>query len=74
MHTSCGLFWADLNGLEMRNNLAYAAMAIRCVEEATGVALDTVLREPLRDARSESAGRDGADIFDELDRLVRGRR
>ncbi|MBM2811339.1 MAG: hypothetical protein HW416_2098 [Chloroflexi bacterium] len=68
MHTSCGLFWDDLSGLEMRNNLAYAAMAIRCIEQASGVALGSVFRDRLRDAWSAQSGRNGTEIYDEIDR------
>jgi alpha-amylase/alpha-mannosidase (GH57 family) len=63
MHTSCGFFWDDLARLEMRNNLAYAAQAIRCIEKATGTNLEAGFRERLRTARSEGTGLAGDEVF-----------
>lgn len=36
MYTSCGWFFGDFERLEARNNLAYAAMAVRILEKVTG--------------------------------------
>ena len=63
MHTSCGFFWDDLGRLEMRNNLSYAARAIRCIEDATGVSLDGDFRAALHAARSEGSGVTGDEIY-----------
>lgn len=63
MHTSCGFFWEDLARLEMRNNLAYAAQAIGCVEKASGARLQDRFRDDLRRARSERTGRAGDEVF-----------
>ena len=67
MHTSCGLFWDDLARLEMRNNLAYAARAIRCMQRASGVDLAPMFRERLAAARSEGSGLRGDEVFDQED-------
>ena len=66
MHTSCGLFWEDLNRLEMRNNLAYAARAIGCVEAATGASLGTEFRRRLQGARSAATSATGDRIYTEV--------
>lgn len=63
MHTSCGLFWEDLARLEMRNDFAYAAKAIRCIERATGARLGAGLRERLRAARSQRTRLSGDEVF-----------
>jgi alpha-amylase/alpha-mannosidase (GH57 family) len=63
MHTSCGFFWEDLARLEMRNNFAYAAQAIRCTEQASGLELEAGFRERLRAARSECTGLAGDEVF-----------
>lgn len=63
MHTSCGLFWEDLDRLEMRNSLAYAARAIHCVQAAAGRSLAAEFAQRLRAARSWRSGRTGAEIF-----------
>jgi len=63
MHTSCGFFWDDLARLEMRNNLAYAAQAIRCIERASGARLETRFSDDLRHARSERTGRTGDEVL-----------
>src|SRR5205814_9805626 len=39
MYTSCGFFFEDLSRIEPKNNIAYAARAIRYANEATGVNL-----------------------------------
>ncbi len=66
MHTSCGLFWEDLNRLEMRNNLAYAARAIRCTEAAAGVSLGAEFRRRLQGARSAATSVTGDRIYTEV--------
>jgi alpha-amylase/alpha-mannosidase (GH57 family) len=63
MHTSCGFFWEELNRLEMRNNLAYAAKAIRCIEAATGVSLDADFRAALRPALSGRTSLNGEEVY-----------
>lgn len=63
MHTSCGFFWEDLARLEMRNNLAYAAQAIRCIERASGATLEAEFQKHLRGARSERTGLAGDEVF-----------
>ena len=64
MHTSCGFFWDNLARLEMRNNLAYAAQAIRSIERASGEQLHAAFKEHLRAARSEHTGLTGDALFE----------
>ncbi len=66
MHTSCGLYWDDLDRLEMRNDLAYAAKVIASTEAASGASLAGAFRERLRLAHSERTGRDGEQIYREV--------
>lgn len=40
MFTSCGWFFEDFNRIEPRNNVAYAAQAVRLARQATGVDLE----------------------------------
>ena len=40
MFTSCGWFFEDLDRIEPRNNIAYAAQAVRLARQATGVDLE----------------------------------
>ncbi len=39
MFTSCGWFFDDFDRIEPKNNIAYAAQAVRLAERATGVDL-----------------------------------
>jgi hypothetical protein len=66
MHTSCGLYWEDLDRLEMRNSLAYAGKAIACVEAAADVLLGPEFSRRLADARSIRNGASGDLIYSEL--------
>lgn len=46
MHTSCGWFFDDFDRIEPKNNLAYAAQAVRLVRLATGIDLESnVIRD-----------------------------
>ncbi len=65
MHTSCGFFWDDLARLEMRNNLSYAAQAIRRIERASGVEIEGGFRGRLRAAHSQATGLAGDEVFAE---------
>jgi hypothetical protein len=40
MFTSCGWFFDDFDRIEPRNNVAYAAQAVRLVLRATGIDLE----------------------------------
>ena len=40
MFTSCGWFFEDFDRIEPRNNVAYAAQAVRLARQATGVDLE----------------------------------
>jgi alpha-amylase/alpha-mannosidase (GH57 family) len=40
MYTSCGSFFEDFDRIEPRNNVAYAAQAVRLARQATGVDLE----------------------------------
>lgn len=69
MFTSCGWFFEDLNRIEPKNNIAYAAQAVWMVYQATGIDLSSHALEWLRLCASQD-GRTRADqIF--LRHLVR---
>ncbi|HEY7779841.1 MAG TPA: DUF3536 domain-containing protein [Ktedonobacterales bacterium] len=68
MYTSCGFFFEDLDRIEPRNNLAYAAMAIRLTERATpgfGDFEDDFLAD-LEGARGRRSGRTAAQLYDAI--------
>ncbi|MFN8547204.1 MAG: DUF3536 domain-containing protein [Candidatus Eisenbacteria bacterium] len=52
MYTSCAWFFADISGIETRQNLAYAARAIELAQPYTPMSLETVLLDHLTHARS----------------------
>lgn len=63
MFTSCGWFFEDLDRIEPRNNLAYAAMAIALTYQATGVDLGPVLTRELSLVVSQRTRRTAGQIF-----------
>ena len=52
--TSCGWYFEDFSRIEPRNNIAYAAQAIRLTHMATGVDLSPQLRADLKYVTSQS--------------------
>jgi hypothetical protein len=63
MYTSCGFFFDDLDGIEPRNDIAYARKAISEVWQATGTDLQTQFVADLERARSSRTGATGADLY-----------
>ena len=63
MMTSCGFFFEDLDRIEPRNNIAFAARAIACLPRETRRVLTDDFMADLTAARSWRTGRTGADIF-----------
>lgn len=53
MFTSCGWFFEDFDRIEPKNNVAYAAQAVRLVRLATGVNLSDVVKPDLHRVVSE---------------------
>jgi hypothetical protein len=66
MYTSCGWYFEDLSRIETRNNIAYAAMAVELVKQATGIDLATSFRNDLAAARSWITDETGRDIYDRI--------
>jgi alpha-amylase/alpha-mannosidase (GH57 family) len=63
MFTSCGWFFNDLDRIEPRNNIAYAAQAVVLTKQATGVDLTQEVLEDLNLVYSPVSGIRAADIF-----------
>ncbi len=63
MYTSCGWFFDDLDRIEPRNNLAYAAQATWLNRLATGVDLTETIAEELTAVRSWRSGLKAEDVF-----------
>jgi alpha-amylase/alpha-mannosidase (GH57 family) len=63
MFTSCGWFFDDFDRIEPRNNLAYAAQAVRLTRKATGKDLEPVAMELLREVQSWRSGVWGSTVF-----------
>ena len=66
MYTSCGWYFEDLNRIETRNNIAYAAMAIELVRRATGIDLAQSFRNSLAAAKSWLTDENGRDFYDRI--------
>lgn len=64
MFTSCGWFFDDFSRIEPRNNVAYAAQAVRLARLATGVNLAPYVREDLKYVISHASGLRGDMVFD----------
>ena len=64
MFTSCGWFFDDLDRIEPRNNLAYAAQAVQLVRLATGVNLAPALAHRLEQAVSRRTGLNARQVFE----------
>lgn len=63
MFTSCAWFFDDLDRIEPRNNIAYAAQAIWRVSQATGINLSMDASNWLARAVSQVTGAQGDQIF-----------
>jgi alpha-amylase/alpha-mannosidase (GH57 family) len=63
MYTSCGFFFADLDRIEPRNDIAYARKAISEVWQTTGDDLQARFVADLKRARSPHSGATGADLY-----------
>jgi hypothetical protein len=72
MYTSCGFFFEDFDRIEPRNNLAYAAQAVRLANMSTGVNLAPPLLIDLHQVVSERTGLRGDAVF--LQHLLRADR
>jgi alpha-amylase/alpha-mannosidase (GH57 family) len=64
--TSCGFFFADLDRIEPRNDIAYARRAISLTWQALGVDLQRDFLRDLAQARSWHTGMTGADLYKQL--------
>jgi len=63
MLTSCGFFFEDLDRIEPRNNIAFAARAIACLPREDRRALTDDFLDDLKTTQSWRTGRTGADIL-----------
>jgi hypothetical protein len=63
MFTSCGWFFDDFDRIEPRNNVAYAAQAVRLAYQATGIALEDSVRADLGRVFSPRTGLRADAIF-----------
>ncbi|MBI4320347.1 MAG: DUF3536 domain-containing protein [Chloroflexi bacterium] len=74
MFTSCAFFFEDLDRIEPRNNIAFAARAIALIRSASGIDLEEAFVSDLSAARSWKTNRSGADIYREVKSQRRKRR
>ncbi|CAA9299193.1 MAG: GH57, partial [uncultured Chloroflexia bacterium] len=65
MFTSCGWFFDDFDRIEPKNNVAYAAQAVRLAERATGADLAAETRAWLQQVVSWRSGIRGDQVFDQ---------
>jgi hypothetical protein len=63
MFTSCGWFFDDFDRIEPKNNVAYAAQAIRLTQLASGVDLAPAVLEQLRRVVSRRSGLRADQVF-----------
>jgi len=63
MFTSCGFFFEDFDRIEPRNNIAYAAQAVRLTRMATGVDLETYMLADLHRVSSQRSTLRGDRVF-----------
>jgi hypothetical protein len=63
MFTSCGWFFDDFDRIEPRNNVAYAAQAVRLARLATGINLETYVRQDLERVVSPLTGVNAGRLF-----------
>jgi alpha-amylase/alpha-mannosidase (GH57 family) len=65
MHTSCGWFFEDLDRIEPRNNIAYAAQAVALVEQGAGAKLQQHAAKLFAQSKSPVTGVPGDVMFGE---------
>ena len=63
MFTSCGWFFEDFDRIEPKNNVAYAAQAVRLARLATGVDLEPMVVADLRRVASQHTHRRADQVF-----------
>lgn len=63
MFTSCGWYFEDFARIEPKNNIAYAAQAIRLTYKATNVNLAEHAATALQSVLSNNTGLRGDDLF-----------
>jgi alpha-amylase/alpha-mannosidase (GH57 family) len=63
MFTSCAWFFEDMDRIEPRNNIAYAAQAVWRIFQATGIDLSGDASDWLAPVRSQLTGTTGDEIF-----------
>jgi hypothetical protein len=69
MFTSCGWFFGDLDRIELKNNISYAAHAVNLMKQATGFELSQSVLTLLENAKNEKTGLSAKDRF--MDALLR---
>ncbi len=72
MFTSCGWFFEDFDRIEPRNNVAYAAQAVRLARLATGVNLETYVKQDLGRVVSPLTGVNAGQLFENHLRRAEG--
>jgi hypothetical protein len=63
MFTSCGFYFDDFDRIEPKNNVAYAAQAVRLVRLATGVDLEAEVAADLQHVVSQYTNLHGDRVF-----------
>ena len=63
MFTSCGWFFEEFDRIEPKNNIRYAARAVRLFDRLTGMNLGTEMRDRLAAVRSRATGLSGDQVF-----------
>jgi hypothetical protein len=72
MFTSCGWFFDDFDRIEPRNNVAYAAQAVRLARLATGVDLEGQTLSDLKRVVSQFSRVSADSIFERHLRRAEG--
>ncbi len=72
MFTSCGWFFEDFDRIEPRNNVAYAAQAVRLARLASGIDLEAQTRTDLNAVVSQVSGVNAGQLFERHLRLAEG--
>ena len=72
MFTSCGWFFDELNRIEPRNNIGYAAQVTVFLELASHRELADEMADKLKDVKSTRFNVNGYDVF--MDYYQRGRK
>jgi hypothetical protein len=70
--TSCGFFFEDLDGIEPRNNIAFARRAISLIWQALGIDLQRDFLHNLQAARSGRTKVTGVDLYKRLPAVEQG--